>query len=159
MYGHLCNCTYWDSIWRNYFLRLLTVPVYGWARVTTYLTRDASRRKLQYNDLHFLLVGKLAELLMLDLATSSSHYGEGVITASPVGHGERDRVASPSRGDFTVPSFEGYALIAWFMRVSAVCFSVLSLLFCVKFPGLFLHSKKKTRLFLLLFFSSSVGHT
>lgn len=115
-YSHLCSCTSWVSVWwRTNFLRLIRVPVCGWACVTTYLTTDTSRRKLQYNDLHILLVGKLAELLMLDLATSSSHYGEGVIAASPVGHGERDRVAevkrSTCRGDFTVPSFGGYTLL------------------------------------------------
>lgn len=79
-------------------------------QIRGYLTGDASRRKLSFNDLHFLLVDKLSELLMLDLAINSSPCGD-VITASPAGHEQRDHVASSSRDDFTAPSFGGYILI------------------------------------------------
>lgn len=90
---------------RTYFFRPSTVQVHG------HLTGNASRIKLFCNDLNFLLVDKLSELLTLDLAIDSSPYGD-VITASPAGHEERDQVASSSRDDFTVPPFGGYVLIA-----------------------------------------------
>lgn len=102
VHSHVCNCTYLN---RRTDFRPTTVQVHG------YVPGDASRRKLSCNDLHFLLVDKLSELLMLDLAMSSSPYGD-VITASPAGHEERDQVASSSRGNFTDPSFGGFFLIA-----------------------------------------------
>jgi len=74
-------------------------------------------------------VGKLAKLLMLDLATGNSRYGD--VIAASAGHRKRDQVASSSRDEFTVLSFPGYVLIARFMSVPGVCSSVLSLLFCV----------------------------
>lgn len=63
-----------------------------------FLTRDSSRKKLSCNDFKFLCVGKLSELLMFHLVTSSLCYGD-VITASAVGH--RDQVTSSLRDYFT----------------------------------------------------------
>lgn len=63
-----------------------------------FLTRHSSRKKLSCNDFEFLCVGKLSELLMFHLVTSSLCYGD-VITASAAGH--RDQVTSSLRDYFT----------------------------------------------------------
>lgn len=83
----------------NNFLRPSEVLVCGQERIPMFLTRDSSRGKLSCNDFKLLCVGKLSELLMFYLVTSSLCYGD-VITASAVGH--RDQVTSSLRDYFTV---------------------------------------------------------
>lgn len=78
--------------------------VYGQEHIPMFLTRDSSRRKLSCSDFKFLCVGKLSELLMFHLVTSSLCYGD-VITASAVGH--RDQV-HPREMTLLVLSLPGY---------------------------------------------------
>lgn len=91
MYVSTCMCIEYLNDRRNDLLRPVARLVYGQAHVTTYLTtiEVLAEEIHNVNNFHFLLEGKLTELLMLDLPTSSSCYGD-VIAASPAGHRETE---------------------------------------------------------------------
>lgn len=148
IYVSVCICTEYLNDRRTNFLRPLAVLVYGQARyhVLLHNKRDGSRRKMSCNDFHFLLVGKLAKLLMLDLATSSLCYGD-VIAASSAGHGERDQVTSSSRDEFTILSFPGCFDCSIHVGVWCVLFCPVPVILCIILRAIF-KFKKPDSLFL-----------